>query len=481
MSLLHILIVSGLFLLIGWLFPVRYHKWIIAIISLVGIYWLQPSTPIRYLDFWLPTVSIFLVIVVWITIKPDSLIFSKRDWISGILIILFIIIISLSRYINLLCCLTPSRPPHINQVAIIVFLFLGCCVLTFLFTKKKRIAWIIIFLLVSLFIIQKSPQLSYLASTVLRQFSGQNISLANSLDIRWLGYSYLAFRLFHVLRDFSNKRLPSYNFLDFFNYVLFIPSLTAGPIARSQDFFRNLEKNELIQNKVLSLSSPNLFYGLRRITWGLFKKFVIADSLAIISLNPLSFDQIISTTWLWIVIYAYSLRIYFDFSGYTDIALGIANLVGITLPENFTSPYLKTNITSFWNSWHITLADWFRAYFYNPLTRYMRNMPNLNLPVWLIILTGQISTMVLIGLWHGITINFAIWGLWHAIGLFIHNRWLDFSRVFFSRIETYSNVSHALKIISWIITFNYVTLGWIWFVLPEPTQAIRVFMMLLGF
>src|SRR5512141_411437 len=103
----------------------------------------------------------------------------------------------------------------------------------------------------------------------------------------------------------------------------------------------------------------------------------------------------------------------------------MGRLLGIRLPENFAAPYLKPNITQFWNSWHMTLTQWFRSYVFNPLTRAMRSSKE-PLPTILILLVAQISTMALIGLWHGITLGFVFWGLWHGLGLFIQNRWSDF-------------------------------------------------------
>ena len=110
-----------------------------------------------------------------------------------------------------------------------------------------------------------------------------------------------------------------------------------------------------------------------------------------------------------VLLYAYAWRLYLDFSGYTDIAIGLGRLFGVRLPENFERPYLKPNLTTFWNSWHITLAQWFRAYFFNQLTRALRSRPR-PLPAALIILIGQVGTMLLIGLWHGVTWNFVAWG-----------------------------------------------------------------------
>jgi D-alanyl-lipoteichoic acid acyltransferase DltB (MBOAT superfamily) len=209
-----------------------------------------------------------------------------------------------------------------------------------------------------------------------------------------------------------------------------------------------------------------------------FKKFALADSLALIALNPQNAAQASSGPWLWVLLYAYALRLYLDFSGYTDIAIGLGRLMGIQLPENFTAPYLKTNLTGFWNSWHMTLANWFRAYFFNPVTRALRS--GRSLPLWAILLIGQLGTMLLIGLWHGITVNFAIWGLWHGAGLFAHNRWSDWIRPRLPGPGEEPRLGWALALGGWFLTFHYVVLGWIWFVIPEPGAALRFFERLFG-
>ena len=179
------------------------------------------------------------------------------------------------------------------------------------------------------------------------------------------------------------------------------------------------------------------------------------------------------------MLYAYALRIFFDFSGYTHIAIGLGQILGIQLPENFDRPYLKRNLTLFWNSWHITLAQWFRAYFFNPLTRALRSNPR-NIPMPLIIFVGQLSTFTLIGLWHGISWNFAIWGAWHGLGLFIHNRWTNLMRSKASWLEGQATLNRFLSISSTVLTFQYVSLGWVWFALTDPAQSWHTLLKLFG-
>jgi alginate O-acetyltransferase complex protein AlgI len=162
------------------------------------------------------------------------------------------------------------------------------------------------------------------------------------------------------------------------------------------------------------------------------------------------------------------------------MAIGLGSYLGIQLPENFASPYTKVNLTAFWNSWHITLAQWFRAYVFNPLTRALRSKPD-RFPAWFIVLVGQLTTMLLIGLWHGITWNFAVWGLWHAIGLFIHNRWSAWIKLRYPEGSPHNIPAKFLTFGAWFLTFQYVTLGWVWFALPTIPSSLHAFQKLFGF
>ena len=297
--------------------------------------------------------------------------------------------------------------------------------------QRRLFSWLSLLLLLAIFIILKSPALTVRLSTALRLGSGQSIDLANPSDVVWLGFSFLAFRLIHVLRDYQAGRLPAYSMEKFVTYAIFFPSFISPDrsIARSAGLGSS-SRSALTQPTDVSgrnLQARDTVAGLQRILIGMFKKFVLADSLALIALSPQNAGQTASPFWMWVLLLSYTLRIYFDFSGYTDIAIGLGRLMGFHLPENFDRPYLKQNLTAFWNSWHMTLAQWFRTYVFNPLTRSLRTRPH-QLPTWLIIFFGQVSTMALIGLWHGITWNFLIWGLWHGLGLFVHNRWSEWSR-----------------------------------------------------
>ena len=291
--------------------------------------------------------------------------------------------------------------------------------------------------------------------------------MARSFEIVWLGYSYTAFRLIHVLLDKKNNRLPGMDLAEFASYVLFFPSFISGPIDRVQNFTKKLREN-------LVIDTSRFITGMERLTIGIFKKFVLADSLALVSLNAQNAELINHTLWGWVILYAYSFRILLDFSGYTDIAIGIGIFAGIQLPENFNRPYLNSNLTEFWNNWHMTLTQWFRAYFFNPLTRALRSA-RVKIPPALIIFIGQMSTMIIIGLWHGVSWNFVLWGAWHGVGLFIHNRWSTFLKS--QQVDVQRK---WLRAFGMILNFQFVALGWVWFVLPSPELGWQYLKLLFG-
>ncbi len=480
----------------------RWRVWILMAASVLAIFWMQPPTPIRNLDFWLPAATIGLTALVWAGTRDSG---EKRENWAGVGVLTgLVLLVGLSRYLGPLCCLTPTRPPAILQIlaaAAIVFL-LGLAIARS-FAARPRLGEIFVVLIFGLFIVLKTAPWAQTASAGLRSITGQPTELATAFDIRWLGFSYIAFRLIHTLRDRIAGRLPDLRLHEFVAYVIFFPSFTAGPIDRVQRFLKDLRQPDLANGKsptrisrlsewrefiknirLIRPAAPFAFQndfadGVQRIVLGVFKKFVLADGLTLMALNSDSAGRVTSTGWLWVLLYAYSLRLFFDFSGYTDIAIGIGRLAGIRLPENFERPYLKPNLTQFWNSWHITLAQWFRAYFFNPLTRALRGSPK-NIPMPLVIFVGQLGTMLLIGLWHGVTWNFVAWGLWHGLGLFAHNRWSEATKGRFAGLAERPWLQKAVSVGGVLLTFHYVTLGWVWFALPTMDSSWQVFAKLFG-
>ena len=446
--------------------------------SVVAVYWFQPLVPLRSFDFWLPSLTLALVILTWfVTSQSRGPAASSKWYARENLIALGIIVglpalIALSRYFLPDPLFTAAAPPRF--VLFLSFVFLFAIFISLISWLSRRSPWILsvlILILIAILVILKMPMLSLQTSILIRTLANRSIENASFTDLRWLGISYIAFRLIHVLRDLQTGRLTELSLSEFATYVIFFPSLAAGPIDRAERFAGDLRSE-------FSLTEEETFLGGQRILLGLFKKFVIADALAFIALNNALATQVHTAGWMWLVVYAYAFQIYFDFSGYTDIAIGTARLVGVRLPENFAAPYLKPNLTQFWNSWHMTLTQWFRSYFFNPFNRWMRSFKDI--PAWRMILAGQVATMLLIGLWHGITLNFVLWGLWHGLGLFVQNRWSDFVRTRYPTLGQNTHLQPALQIGGIVLTFHFVALGWIFFALSEPSLSWQVLLKLFG-
>lgn len=480
MSLTNILILIGfslgIFLLCNFKKLRRLRMPLLLILSVGVIFWLQPALPIRGLDFWLPVAMLAITALGWVmTSKPGERNL-RSSLVSAALIVGTVLLIALTRYMSTSALITPSRPPQMFRVLIVLGIFCALAAGLYALTRKDAQKFhpygISIIILLLLFVVLKLPALTQWTSGLLREWSGQSRELASALDLRWLGFSYIAFRMLHTLRDRQSGRLPAMALEEYFIYMLFFPAVSAGPIDRSERFLRDLRQPFVPSAETLGGAS-------KRLVIGLFKKFVVADLLAIIALNSTNASQLVSTGWAWVLVYAYTFQIFFDFSGYTDIAIGMGLLMGVRLPENFNAPYLKPNLTQFWNNWHMTLTQWFRAYFFNPLTRAMRSGKNPT-PVWLVILVTQVATMTLIGLWHGITLNFVLWGAWHGLGLFLQNRWSDWTKPLSARIQEKPRLNKTVTIFTTLLTFQFVAMGWVWFALPSVRSSLQVFARLFG-
>ncbi len=468
MTILQIAILAAAAIVLGQL-P-RGRPLALLAVSAFVVFWLQPAQPSATLPFWLPLTTLAIAAVAWaLTSAPETRGW-KQNWPAGAVLAGVAVLMDLNRYFKLeqvYITLTPRL-----EVTLAALLGLAVLILVLLRWQKANRFWqIVAFVGVLLiFLVLKTPALMQNALAYIAASRGENV--AKLAPLSWLGFSYIAFRLLHTIRDRQSGRLPSVTLGEYVNYVVFFPSFTAGPIDRIERFVKDLRKP-------LPLANEDWIDAGTRFFVGLFKKFVLADLLAVISLSDVLVSQVKTAGWMWVFLYAYAFRIYLDFSGYTDIAIGMGRLTGIRLPENFAAPYLKPNLTQFWNSWHMTLTQWFRSYFFNPLTRAMRSA-KVPFPAWSIILVTQVATMILIGLWHGVTAGFVLWGLWHGLGLFIQNRWSEFVR---NRLPAWSQTraaQTAMNALGVFLTFNYVALGWLFFNLSTPAIALQALRKLFG-
>jgi alginate O-acetyltransferase complex protein AlgI len=474
MGLMQVLIFSGGAILLRFFGRGIRRGWLLLAVSALAIYWLQPGMPIRYLDFWLPTATLGLVVMSWAAVTPLAVCRRRENLLAGVMLMAVALAVAATRYIGSGNLLLATRPPQFGKAVIgVLILFIVLGLLTRYIPRGK--AWLagLSVLVLGLFVMIKVPALAQMASSGLRVLGGQEASRALTTDIRWLGFSYVAFRLIHTLRDRMSGRLPEVSLRDYLVYALFFPTFTAGPIDKLQRFQKDMEKPLTVAGFPVEMGE-----GAQRLVTGVFKKFVVADSLSLIALSATNAVQVNTAGWAYVLLVAYSLLIFFDFSGYTDIAIGLGRLLGFDLPENFNRPYLKPNLTQFWNNWHMTLTQWFRAYFFNPITRSLRRKKNF--PAWSVILITQLSTMVLIGMWHGVTLNFLLWGVWHGLGLFVHNRWLAWFKGHSAWLDVHTWRKKVWNVLGIVLTFHYVAIGWLFFALPTPDLAWRMLGLLFG-
>lgn len=471
MGIAEVLILIGLAVL-GGLFR-RGRSLVLLALSAAVVFWLQPGNDaIPSLAFWIPFATLAVTVLAWALTAPPEARGWRENLPAGLTLGGTVLLVVLDRYIPSLQIFTEFLPLPLFAGLAIAGVFLLVCAVGYFQGGVRLFRTFLLLGILAVFIFLKTPHLSGNVLSAVSAWRGRPLPADAASVLAWMGYSYLAFRLMHTIRDRQMGRLPAVGLAEYVNYVIFFPAFTAGPIDRLERFIGDLRSPPALTNE-------DWFFVGKRLALGLFKKFVLADLLAVVSITDALAAQTRTGGWLWVLLYAYALRIYFDFGGYTDIAIGMGRLMGVCLPENFAAPYLKPNLTQFWNSWHMTLTQWFRSYFFNPLTRAMRAAKR-PLPVWFMILLAQLSTMVLIGLWHGITWNFVLWGGWHGLGLFIHNRWSDFVR---GRMPAWSTTRLGSALIHGagvLLTFHFVALGWVFFALSSPGVSWLALLKLLG-
>ena len=265
-----------------------------------------------------------------------------------------------------------------------------------------------------------------------------------------LGISFFTFStLTYTIDVYRQKIEPCKSILDYALFIAFFPKLIAGPISRASHLLPQFRQ-------VAPIDNDRLFRGLTLMVSGLFIKVFLADRLALYVDPIFQSPNVYSWITLWCGSIAYSLQIYFDFAGYSQMAIGFAALLGYDLEKNFDFPYLSKNISEFWRRWHITLSNWIRDYIYIPLggNRKGRCRTYFNL----------LLAMALCGLWHGAAWTFVFWGVFHGMALAFHRLYKNFSignnQAFF--IQNMAN---------WALTTCIVVLGWVFFRAEDFTNA----------
>ena len=256
-----------------------------------------------------------------------------------------------------------------------------------------------------------------------------------------VGISFYTFQtLSYVIDVYKGEVKAEHNFITYAAFISFFPQLVAGPIERTGNLLPQIKRKKVF-------SYEESVYGLKLMAWGFFKKLVVADNLAIYSdklFGDVSAHQGFS---LVLATLFFTIQIYCDFSGYSEIAIGTAKLFGVNLMMNFDSPYFSSSLQEFWRRWHISLSSWFRDYVYIPLggNRRGKFRKNLNLLV----------TFAVSGLWHGANYTYIMWGFMHGVGQVIEN--------FFQKKKR------------WLLTFVYVAAAWVFFRAQSLSEALYIF------
>jgi alginate O-acetyltransferase complex protein AlgI len=277
-----------------------------------------------------------------------------------------------------------------------------------------------------------------------------------------LAISFFAFEFVHYLYDVGHGAEPIGNPLNFLLFAIFFPSLVAGPIKRFENFLPSLKEG--LQESMDTRWAQRILHGGIRIGVGMFKKLMIADNLtAWINFSVPRFQDLDRST-RWLVFLAIGLRILMDFSGYSDIALGLAETMGITIPENFNWPYFATNIQDFWRRWHISLSSWIRDYVYIPMGGGAHGKART-------VVNGLIA-FSLVGLWHGAQWSYVFWGVYHGVGLMVYRL---YDQLGGKRLG--ERFRWPFGALSWLVTQAFVFTGWMFFFYPVKDALHYMYLM----
>lgn len=269
-----------------------------------------------------------------------------------------------------------------------------------------------------------------------------------------LGISFFTFQQISFIVDAYRKEVPAYPFMYYISFVTFFPQLVAGPIVTHDELIP-----QFLDEEKKRLDWDNLAKGIYLFIIGLSKKVLLADTFG----NAVNWGydntQYLNTTEAILVVLFYTIQIYFDFSGYCDMAVGIGKMLNIDLPLNFDSPYKALTITEFWERWHMTLTRFFTKYVYIPLGGNRKGAVRTYVNIMIVFLAS--------GFWHGAGVTFIIWGLCHGIFFAVTRRFKNF----FDRLHPALN---------WMITFGFVNVAWVFFRADSLPQAIRILKLLVA-
>jgi len=370
-------------------------------LSVFAVYWLLPWHRAR---------------MVWLLLTSCAFYMSWHPWLIGL--------IALSASVDYVVAL---RLPHVQSLGyrrLLLFGSIGFNLALLAFFKYTN------------FLLDSANSLFALFGVDYRSPLLENLLLP-------LGISFYTFEtISYVVDVYQGRFQPARNLVDYALYIMFFPHLAAGPIVRPRDFLPQVQRRK-------RFSWYRLVVGLLICLVGLFKKAVIADHMPPVVDPVFEHPQLYSSAAVWLATLAYTVQIYCDFSGYSDMAMGMAHMLGFKLPLNFNLPYFAANITEFWRRWHISLSSWLRDYLYVPLGG--------NRGGKLATYRNLMLTMLLGGLWHGASWTFVFWGAYHGLLLSLHRA---FGGVHTARGGALNVPHHVLCVLATLLS---VCIGWVFF------------------
>lgn len=311
--------------------------------------------------------------------------------------------------------------------------------------RWKRLIWLVIGISVNITLLGYFKYYDFVLWNINEIFGTDFIYKEMELPI---GISFYTFQQIAFLVDSFRSKVRERDFLNYAMFVTFFPQLIAGPIVHHAEMMPQFADRA---NRILK--SENLSRGLYIFFIGLFKKVIIADTFAIWASRGFDVAPTLNAAEAWATSLSYTFQLYFDFSGYTDMAIGLALMFNIYLPFNFNSPYKALDIQDFWRRWHMTLSRFLRDYVYIPLGGNRRGEA--------ILLRNLLLTFLIGGVWHGAGWTFVFWGLLHGMAAVIHRLW--------------GHTGIRLHpVIAWFITFNFVSAAWVFFRALSWGDAIKV-------
>jgi len=367
---------------------------------------------------------------------------------SFIFLIAQLFLISISKYTS-------------QESLIYFFILLATIALTIGTSKYFKISKIFFVLFILSWTIEKVVPLLNRPAELHQTYLNSIIEITKQLSI--IGVSYIGFKLIHFYVDQRSGKIKDYKPLDFLSWLFFFPTLIAGPMQRYQDWQS--------QRALANFNIASVVLGVQRIIYGLFYKLVIADLLYLKTLPSMSDGTLAVAPFseIFVASMFYTVYLFFDFAGYSSIAIGLALFWDIRLPENFNKPYLARNLAEFWNRWHITLSEILRDYLYYPVSLSLKRKSFFKKHPLIGIVLPPIITFVIAGLWHGLTVGFFIFGLLHGVGLaFI----AILGRYRNNKIISWAHNSKVQRYISALITFFYVSFAFIFFCLNNERLQI---------